>query len=205
MAPVKPRTLKGFRDYLPSDDVRRQAALRTVARVFESHGFGPLTTPVLEYAEVLLGKYGSEGDQLLYRFEDNGGRDVAMRYDLTVPLARVVAQHGSLPRPFKRYQIAPVWRAEKPARGRYREFTQCDFDIIGTDSLSADFEILLVMARGLQSLDIGDFRIHLSHRGIFNRLLEKSMLLVDQVYGVIAPAHTRLIGYDYGQKPVFIQ
>ena len=112
MSTVRPRLLKGFRDYLPATMLPKRRMLETVARTFESFGFAPLATPALEYSEVLVGKYGDEGDKLLYRFRDNGDRDVALRYDLTVPLARVMGMNRSLTRPFKRYQIAPVWRAE---------------------------------------------------------------------------------------------
>ena len=124
MAVVEPRLLKGFRDFLPAEQAGRQTMLDAITRAFEACGFAPLSTPAIEYADVLLGKYGDEGEKLLYRFEDNGGRKVALRYDLTVPLARVVAQYRDLPKPFKRYQAGTVWRAEKPAHGRFREFMQ---------------------------------------------------------------------------------
>src|SRR5664279_150274 len=124
---IKPQTLKGFRDFLPLEDRKRQYVINTLKSVFELYGFEPLETPVLEYEEILAGKYGDEGDQLMYRFEDNGKRRVAMRYDQTVPLARVVAQYkDQIVFPFKRYQIQPVWRAENTQKGRYREFVQCD-------------------------------------------------------------------------------
>jgi len=132
-----------------------------------------LATPALEYTEILMGKYGTEGDKLLYRFEDNGGRDVSLRYDLTVPLARVVAQHTTLSKPFRRYQIAPVWRAEKPARGRFREFLQCDVDVVGSDSLSADFECIQVGVAVLRALGVDDFQIRLNDRRILDGLLLK--------------------------------
>ena len=119
MSRIRARLLKGFRDYMPANMLPKERMLRSVASTFESFGFSPLQTPALEYADCLLGKYGDEGDKLLYRFLDNGDRDVALRYDLTVPLARVVAMNPQLTMPFKRYQIAPVWRAEKPGRGRF--------------------------------------------------------------------------------------
>jgi histidyl-tRNA synthetase len=115
MPKIPPRILKGFRDYLPEEMLPREKMFHCLREVFQSYGFLPLMTPALEYADILLGKYGDEGDSLLYRFLDNGERDVALRYDLTVPLARVVAQYPDLPLPFRRYQISPVWRAEKPA------------------------------------------------------------------------------------------
>ena len=169
---VQPRVLKGFRDYLPEAEIPRTTMLRRVARVFESFGFGPLTTPAIEYSEILLGKYGEEGDKLLYRFEDNGGRDVALRYDLTVPLARVVGQHRSLEVPFKRYQIAPVWRAEKPGRGRYREFQQCDVDIVGEASMRADAECLTVGLEVLTALEVPGFVARVNNRKILDALLD---------------------------------
>lgn len=163
---IEPRVLKGFRDYLPELMLPRQWMIERVRKVFESFGFAPLETPCLEYAEIILGKYGGDAEMLLYRFTDNGGRDVALRYDLTVPLARVVAQYGDLPRPFKRYQIAPVWRAEKPGKGRFREFWQCDVDIVGTESLLADAECVQIDSAVMRSLGIENFTIRLNNRKI---------------------------------------
>ena len=173
MAAVTPRVLKGFRDYLPDMMSQREGMLRRVAAVFESFGFSPLATPALEYTEILLGKYGTEGDKLLYRFEDNGGRDVSLRYDLTVPLARVVGQHRALPRPFRRYQIAPVWRAEKPGRGRFREFVQCDVDIVGSEALLADFECIQVGVSVLRALGVDAFTIQVNDRRILDGLMAR--------------------------------
>src|SRR5512147_222899 len=153
MALIEPRVLKGFRDSLPESEVARLAMAGVLARTFESFGFLPIDTPVLEYAEILLGKGGGETDKQVYRFLDHGHRDVAMRYDLTVPFARFVAEHRhELYLPFKRYHIAKVWRGENTQRGRYREFYQCDFDTVGVDSASADLEILLLMGAGMRSL-----------------------------------------------------
>ncbi len=173
MASVEPRVLRGFRDYLPAEMLARQQMLRVIERVFESYGYAPLMTPALEYSDILLGKYGDEGDSLLYRFEDNGGRDVALRYDLTVPLARVVAQHGDLSRPFRRYQVAPVWRAEKSARGRFREFVQCDGDIVGSAEQIADAEILQLGADMLIGLGVERFAIRINNRKVLSGLMEK--------------------------------
>ncbi len=132
MSLIEPRTLKGFRDYLPETMIPRERLMETARGVYRSFGFSPIDTPALEYAEILVGKGGEESDKQLYRFTDHGGRDVALRFDLTVPLARFVAQyHHELGLPFKRYHIAPVWRGENTQRGRYREFVQCDFDTIG--------------------------------------------------------------------------
>ena len=152
----------------------REKIFGIISGVFRQFGYLPLGTPALEYTEILMGKYGAEGEKLLYRFEDNGGRDVSLRYDLTVPLARVVAQHTQLPRPFRRYQIAPVWRAEKPARGRFREFFQCDVDVIGSDSLLADFECIEVGVAVLRALGVEDFQIRLNDRRILDGLLAKA-------------------------------
>jgi histidyl-tRNA synthetase len=174
MGQTKARTLKGFRDYLPEVEIPRTRMLRRVVRVFESFGFSPLATPAIEYADILLGKSGDEGDKLLYRFEDNGGRDVALRYDLTVPLARVVGQYGNLDKPFKRYQIAPVWRAEKPARGRFREFVQCDVDIVGEASVRADAECMMVGLEVLKACEVPKYEMRVNHRGILHGMLDRA-------------------------------
>ena len=137
-------------------------------KVFESYGFEPLETPALEYAEILEGKYGEEGEKLMYKFEDNGGRKVALRYDQTVPLARVVAQYGnSLPLPFKRYQIQNVWRGENPQRGRFREFLQCDIDTVGVESLLADVEIIACALNSLDRLGFKKIKLLINDRDTF--------------------------------------
>jgi len=142
--------------------------------VFRSFGFSPIDTPALEYLEILLGKGSAETDRQLYRFQDHGGRDVGLRFDLTVPLARFAAQHiGQLGTPFKRYQIATVWRGENTQRGRYREFMQCDFDTIGTTGVASDVETVLVVRDLLSALQIGGFTIHLNHRGVLTGLIAK--------------------------------
>ncbi|HYF52600.1 MAG TPA: histidine--tRNA ligase [Planctomycetota bacterium] len=151
---IEPRTLKGFRDYLPEDMLPRQAMINTIVEVFERFGFVPLQTPALEYSDILLGKMGTDAEKLLFRFNDNGGRDVCLRYDLTVPLARVAAQYQDLPKPFKRYQIAPVWRAENPGRGRFREFFQCDCDIVGSPSLLYDAECIALDLAVMKALGV---------------------------------------------------
>jgi len=174
MAKIEPKVLKGFRDFLPVKEIERKRIISVLEKNFESFGFVPIDTPVLEYTEVLLGKGGGETDKQVYRFEDNGGRDVSMRFDLTVPFARYMAKNRSdLHLPFKRYHINKVWRGENTQRGRYREFMQCDFDIVGIDTASADFEILLMMRDSMKALNISDVTVHFSHRGIFNRLLGK--------------------------------
>ncbi|MFW5683975.1 MAG: ATP phosphoribosyltransferase regulatory subunit, partial [Spirochaetota bacterium] len=141
MAQIEPRVLKGFRDFLPEQERERLRIRQLLADAFSTFGFVPIDTPVLEYTEILLGKGGGETDKQVYRFEDQGGRDVAMRYDLTVPFARYMAAHlNELYLPFKRFHMAKAFRGENTQRGRYREFVQCDFDIVGTDAVSADFE-----------------------------------------------------------------
>ncbi len=168
----KAAVLKGFRDYLPEQMFARSAILDTVRGVFERFGFSPIDTPALEFAELLLkGDYGDEGETQLYRFIDKGGRDICLRYDLTVPLARVVAMNPGLPMPFKRYHIGPAWRAEKPQRGRYREFLQCDVDIVGSDEPVADAECILVDMELLRELGLGGrFRVLVNDRRVVNGL-----------------------------------
>jgi histidyl-tRNA synthetase len=171
---IEPKILKGFRDFLPAAEMERRALVEKIEASFRSFGFVPIDTPVLEYAEILLGKGGGETEKQVYRFTDHGGRDVALRFDLTVPFARFLAEHRSeLPLPFKRYHIAKVWRGENTQRGRYREFTQCDFDSVGSDSPAADFEILLLMRKTLEAIGVGNVTIRLNHRGLFNRFLER--------------------------------
>ncbi|MDR2618738.1 MAG: histidine--tRNA ligase [Treponema sp.] len=171
---IEPRVLKGFRDFLPSAEIARKDLVEKIEKSFRSFGFVPIDTPVLEYAEILLGKSGGDTEKQVYRFKDHGDRDVALRFDLTVPFARFVAEHRQeIPLPFKRYHIAKVWRGEITQRGRYREFTQCDFDIVGSDNAAADFEILLMMRKTISCLGAGEVAIHLNHRGLFNRFLSR--------------------------------
>jgi histidyl-tRNA synthetase len=171
---ITPKILKGFRDFLPGSEIKRRDLVEQIEKSFRAYGFVPIDTPVLEYSEILLGKGGGETEKQIYRFHDHGGRDVALRFDLTVPFARFLAEHRSeLTLPFKRYHIAKVWRGENTQRGRYREFTQCDFDIVGSDSPAADFEILLLMRNTLLAIGAGSLTIRLNHRGLFNRFLSK--------------------------------
>jgi len=174
MSIIQPRTLKGFRDQLPATMTAREEVIETARRVYRSFGFTPIDTPALEYSEILFGKGSDETDKQMYRFIDNGGRDVAMRFDLTVPLARFIAQHaGKLGTPFKRYKVGQVWPGENTQRGRYREFTQFDFDTIGTEGLVADIETLVVVHDLFAALDISDFVVHFNSRLLLNGLLEK--------------------------------
>lgn len=169
---IQPKVLKGFRDSMPAQEIIRKQVIATLERDFSLHGFVPIDTPVLEYTEVLLGKGGGETDKQIFHFADNGGRDVALRFDLTVPFARFMATHlNDLPLPFKRFHIAKVWRGENPQKGRYREFFQCDFDIVGIDSPRADLEILSMMHSALRALGLDRFSIKVAHRGLFNAFL----------------------------------
>lgn len=172
MATVEPRVLKGFRDYPPSKMIPRRRMLMRIEETFESFGFVPLMTPAIEYLDVLTGKYGEEGEKLLYRFQDQGEREVALRYDLTVPLARVIAMnYPEITLPFRRYQVAPVWRAEKPARGRFREFVQCDADIVGSRSMVADAELIQLALELLRGLGAGGFKVRVNNRKVLTGLM----------------------------------
>src|SRR5579884_1602967 len=171
---IQPRILKGFRDYPPELMIPREHLMEKARKVYRSYGFAPIDTPALEYAEILLGKGGAETDKQLYRFTDHGDRDVALRFDLTVPFARFAAQYiGKLGTPFKRYHMGPVWRGEHAQRGRYREFWQCDFDTIGTTSNAADAEVALVIHDLMVALGIERFTVRLNNRLVLNGLLEE--------------------------------
>jgi histidyl-tRNA synthetase len=191
---------RGMRDFLPADVRRRRFVIQTIASVYERYGFEPLETPAVENLETLLGKYGEEGNQLVFRILKRGAElqraldapegadgkrefaDLALRYDLTVPLARVVAEHRTLPKFFKRYQIQPVWRADRPARGRFREFYQCDVDVLGSTSPVVEAELCAAAAEALESLGFVDFTIRINHRQLLTALLD--------VAGVEATKHT---------------
>jgi len=171
---ITPRTLKGFRDYPPEAMIPRERLIDTARRVYRSYGFSPIDTPALEYLEILAGKGGEETDKQLYKFEDHGGRQVGLRFDLTVPLARFAAQHvNKLGTPLKRYQIAAVWRGENTQRGRYREFMQCDFDTIGTRSIAADVETVLVVHDLFRAIGFSEFTIRMNNRMVLGGLLER--------------------------------
>ena len=169
---------RGMRDFLPDDVRRRQHVMGIVSRVYERYGFEPIETPAVENLETLLGNYGDEGNQLIFKIlkrgehEASGEADLALRYDLTVPLARVVAHHqAKLPKFFKRYQIQPVWRADRPARGRFREFYQCDVDAMGSTSPMVEAEICGAASDVLIELGFDDFYIRLNHRALLTAVL----------------------------------
>jgi histidyl-tRNA synthetase len=168
-----------MRDFLPADVRRREYVIRVIKDTYERYGFEPLETPAVENIETLLGKYGEEGNQLIFKIlkrgehEKSGEADLALRYDLTVPLARVVAEYGEkLPKFFKRYQIQPVWRADRPARGRFREFYQCDVDCTGTRSPVVEAEICAAASDVLTALGFNNFTIRLNHRQVLAGVLE---------------------------------
>lgn len=176
MAKKTIQTLKGFRDFLPEKMAVRGEVVKRLISVFERYGFSELQTPALEYKEVLIGKYGEEAEKLMYLFKDKGERDVGLRYDLTVPLARVMASNRDLPLPFKRYQIQPVWRAEKPQMGRYREIYQCDIDIVGSSSPLSDVEIIAVVNDSLKSLNFESFKIRINSRQVLFSVMKDAKI-----------------------------
>lgn len=159
------QTLKGFRDFLPEEKSRRDFVQGKIVAAFKLAGFEPLETPTLEYKDTIMGKYGAEADKLVYEFADRGGREVAMRYDQTVPTARVMAQYqNDLPLPFRRYQIQNVFRADKPQQGRYREFTQCDIDIFGSNDPLSDAEILATTYQAYANISFTKIELRVNDR-----------------------------------------
>jgi len=178
---------RGMRDFLPEDVRRREYVIAIIKRVYERYGFEPLETPAVENIDTLMGKYGEEGNQLIFKIlmrgehEATGKADLALRYDLTVPLARVIAHHqAKLPRLFKRYQIQPVWRADRPARGRFREFYQCDVDALGSSSPVVEAELCAAVADALTALGFDDFVIRINHRQLLSSLLSVAGVAPDR-------------------------
>jgi histidyl-tRNA synthetase len=168
MPKIDARLPKGMRDFLPSDVLKRQYVFGVITDVFKTYGFEPIETPVLEMEETLMGKYGAEAEKLIFKAQHPGGKEeLALRYDLTVPLSRYVSMHeNDLTLPFRRYHIAPVWRAERPQKGRYREFYQCDADIVGIGDMSADAEIVSLVTTVLRRLGFADFKVKVNNRKI---------------------------------------
>src|SRR5256886_1105193 len=192
MSSAKTQPARGMRDFLPAEVRKREHVIGVIKQVYERYGFEPLETAAVENIETLMGKYGEEGNQLIFKIlkrgehEKTGEADLALRYDLTVPLARVVAQYqNELPKFFKRYQIQPVWRADRPAKGRFREFYQCDIDSIGSKSAIVEVEILGAVSEILSTLGFTDFVIRLNHRGVLSSLLDAA--------GVPAPQHADVL------------
>jgi histidyl-tRNA synthetase len=225
MAAQSTNPARGMRDFLPADVRRREYVIKIIKKVYESYGFEPLETPAVENLETLMGKYGEEGNQLIFKILKRGEKldvsekelaDLALRYDLTVPLARVVANYrNDLPKFFRRYQIQPVWRADRPARGRYREFYQCDVDAIGSKSVYVETELCSAVTEILEKLGFEDFIIRLNHREILRDLLLASnitearqtdaLVAIDKLdkigaTGVLAEFQQRGISQDSGRK-----
>ncbi|HLU10177.1 MAG TPA: histidine--tRNA ligase [Oceanobacillus sp.] len=169
---IQPRLPKGMRDFLPQEMIKREYVFGIVREVFHLYGFEPLQTPVLELTETLMGKYGEDADKLIFNAQHPGGKEaLSLRYDLTVPLARVVAQYqNDIAIPFKRYQLSPVWRAERPQKGRYREFYQCDADIVGVSGMSADAEIVGLVVTALQRLGFQNFSVKINNRKLLTAI-----------------------------------
>ncbi len=182
MADVKPRLLKGFRDLLPDEALFREQIISKIRKVYESYGFAPISTPALEYKDILLG-YGEEASKQIYLFTDPDKNEVGLRYDLTVPISRVMAQYKDIVRPFKRYQIQPVWRYDKPDPGRFREFMQCDIDIIGSKSMLADTEIMVVMVEASKAIGL-ETKIRFNNRKILNSLVRFVGMTEDSAHSV---------------------
>src|SRR5437588_2814543 len=181
MPSPKSQPARGMRDFLPADVRKREYVIGVIKSVYERYGFEPLETPAVENIETLLGKYGEEGNHLLFKIlkrgehEKTGEADLALRYDLTVPLARVVAQYqNELPKFFKRYQIQPVWRADRPARGRFREFYQCDVDVLGSKSMVVEAELISAASDALTALGFNDFTIRVNHRLVLSGILDQA-------------------------------
>lgn len=186
MAPfIKPRVPRGMRDILPEQMLRRHYVINTVQAVFEEFGFEPLQTPALELSEVLMGKYGPDAEKLIYQAGHSGGKEnISLRYDLSVPLCRVVAMHPQLPKPFKRYQIDPVWRAERPQKGRYRQFYQCDADTVGSESMLADAENVSLIHQVLSRLGFKQFEIHINDRKLITGIGQFAGVPAEQLGGL---------------------
>jgi len=192
MPSAKTQPARGMRDFLPGDVRKREYVIGIIKSVYERYGFEPLETPAVENIETLMGKYGEEGNQLIFKIlkrgehEKTGEADLALRYDLTVPLARVVAQYqNELPKFFKRYQIQPVWRADRPARGRFREFYQCDVDVLGSRSMVVEAELISAASDALAALGFEDFTIRLNHRQVLNGILDQAGIASDKHYDAL--------------------
>src|SRR5512132_1170394 len=177
----KTNPARGMRDFLPADVRKREYVIGIIKQVYESYGFEPLETPAAENIETLMGKYGEEGNQVIFKIlyrcvhDSTGEADLVLRYDLTVPLARVVAEYRDrLPKFFKRYQIQPVWRADRPARGRFREFYQCDVDVLGSRSMVVEAELIAAASDALVALGFKDFTVRVNHRQVLTGILDQA-------------------------------
>jgi len=195
MASIKPSTPKGTRDFSPTEMVRRNFIFDTIKAVFRKYGYQQIETPAMENLSTLMGKYGDEGDKLIFKILNSGDflskvndqklatrnsqfitseiSEKALRYDLTVPFARYVVMHqNEITMPFKRFQVQPVWRADRPQRGRYREFYQCDADVVGSNSLLNEAEFILIYDEALSNLGLTDFTIKINNRKILSGIAE---------------------------------
>jgi histidyl-tRNA synthetase len=180
---IKPQLPHGMRDFLPADVLRRQYVIDTISAVFQRYGYEPLQTPVMELRSTLMGKYGEDAEKLIFHAKHSqGSEELALRYDLTVPLVRAFAQNESqIPLPFKRYQIAPVWRAEHKQRGRFREFYQCDADTVGIEGMDADAEAVSVAVTAIRALGFKDFAVKLNNRKLLRGIGEYAGLTGDDL------------------------
>lgn len=186
MPKIEPKILKGTRDMMPLDMLKRNLVINKIRSIFEKFGYNQIETPILNPAETILGKYGEEGDRLTYSFKDKGDRDLALPYDLTVPFARFTASNWrELPIPFKRYQIQRVWRAEKPQKGRLREFYQCDIDVIGTKSILVEAEVAKVVVEVFKEIGLKDIVIKFNSRKLINSVLSNLNVPEDKNIEVI--------------------
>ena len=182
---IRPRVPRGMRDILPEQMIRRQYVIDVIRDVFEEFGFEPLQTPALELSEVLTGKYGPDAEKLIYQAGHVGGKeDISLRYDLSVPLCRVIAMNPQLPKPFKRYQIDPVWRAERPQKGRYRQFFQCDADTVGTESMLADAENVNLIYQVLTRLGFEQFEVNINDRKLITGIGQFAGVPEEQLGGL---------------------
>src|SRR4030042_1143058 len=201
------QTPKGFRDFLPEQSSRRRFVVEKIRGILENFGFEPLETPTLEYAELLKGKYGEE-EKLIFEFTDRGGRDVALPYDRTVPLARVLATNQNLSKPFKRYQIQASYRADNPQKGRFREFTQIDFDILGSNSLVADAEVIVASLAATKEVGFEKYILRVNDRKNFQGLPIEDIRAIDKLakvgeYGVID--QLKRVGYDTKEEKALLK
>ncbi len=196
-----PPTPKGFRDILPEQAKKRREVINTIVDVLEESGFSPMETPTIEFAETLKGKYGEE-EKLIYQFKDRGGRDLALRFDLTVPLARFVASNLNLIEkgPFRRYQIGQIFRGEKPQRGRWREATQFDFDTVGSSDIQEDAKIISIVLKVLEALNVSDYNLYINDRSIFSDLKPESVRWIDKIKKIDRKEIEKNIGKDVLEK-----
>ncbi|HUI30993.1 MAG TPA: histidine--tRNA ligase [Candidatus Acidoferrales bacterium] len=174
MEKIEPQNVKGFRDLMPRYARKKNEIISIIKMVYESFGFLPLETPGLEYLEILLGEYGEENTKQIFRLKSPEEQEAALRFDLTVPLARIVAQYNDLPKPFKRYQVGSVWRADKPDPGRFREFTQFDIDVVGTSSQLAEAEVISAVVMALREIGVGGFIVGVNSRKVLNAVIAYS-------------------------------